>query len=58
MRDLMIPVGKLATFRCEAVSLVDDVPPTLSIWKKNGVDLVIDRGFLIFFFSFLLLLLS
>uniref|UniRef100_A0A8W8NE62 Ig-like domain-containing protein n=1 Tax=Magallana gigas TaxID=29159 RepID=A0A8W8NE62_MAGGI len=44
MRDLMIPVGKLATFRCEAVSLVDDVPPTLSIWKKNGVDLVIDRG--------------
>lgn len=52
MRDLMIPVGKLATFRCEAVSLVDDVPPTLSIWKKNGVDLVIDRGFLIFFSHF------
>lgn len=48
MRDLMVPVGIKATFRCEAVSLPDEFPATLPIWKKNGVNLVIDGGFLIF----------
>lgn len=44
MRDQIVPVGKKATFRCEAESLPDELPPTLPVWKKNGVDLVIDGG--------------
>lgn len=48
MRDLVVSVGKKTTFRCEANSLPDELPPTLPIWKKNGMDLVIDGGCLIF----------
>eukprot|EP00105_Crassostrea_gigas_P005580 XP_011419232.1 PREDICTED: contactin-1-like isoform X1 [Crassostrea gigas] len=44
MRDLVIPVGKDAIFRCEAESLPNEMPPTLPIWNKNGVDLVIAGG--------------
>ncbi|XP_065940116.1 neural cell adhesion molecule L1 isoform X2 [Magallana gigas] len=44
MRDLVIPVGKDAIFRCEAESLPNELPPTLPIWNKNGVDLVIAGG--------------
>lgn len=47
MRDEIVPVGKKATFRCEAESLPNEEPPTFPIWKKNGVDLVIDGGCLI-----------
>lgn len=48
MRDLVVSVGKKTTFRCKANSLPDELPPTLPIWKKNGMDLVIDGGCLIF----------
>ncbi|XP_065940111.1 neural cell adhesion molecule L1-like isoform X3 [Magallana gigas] len=44
MRDLVVPVGKNAIFRCEAESLPNEMPPTLPIWNKNGVDLVIAGG--------------
>nr|XP_011419232.2 contactin-1 isoform X2 [Crassostrea gigas] len=44
MRDLVIPVGKDAIFRCEAESLPNEMPPTVPIWNKNGVDLVIAGG--------------
>lgn len=47
MRDQIVPVGKKATFNCKAESLPNEEPPTFPIWKKNGVDLVIDGGCLI-----------
>lgn len=49
MRDLFVPVGKKAMFHCNAESLPNELAPTLPIWMKNGVDLVIDGGCLIFF---------
>lgn len=52
MRDLVVLVEKKATFRCEAESLPNEEPPTLPIWKKNGVDLVIDGGCLFIIFHF------
>lgn len=41
MRDLVVPVGKNAIFRCEAESLANEFPPSLPIWKKNEADLVV-----------------
>lgn len=44
MQDLVVPEGQEATFRCEAESSPDELPPTRPTWKKNGVDLKIDGG--------------
>lgn len=44
MRDLIVPEGKEATFRCQAESLPNEEPPTPPAWKKNGVDLTTDGG--------------
>ena len=48
MRDIMVPVAKDAMFHCDASSLPSESPPSLPKWKKNGVDLVIDGGKIIF----------
>lgn len=44
MQDLMVLEGKEATFRCDAESLPNELPPTPPAWKKNGVDLEADGG--------------
>ncbi|XP_052685224.1 neural cell adhesion molecule L1-like [Crassostrea angulata] len=43
MHDMTVTEGNNATFRCEAISLSDELPPTQPLWKKNGVDLDFDE---------------
>lgn len=44
MHDMTVTEGNNATFRCEAMSLSEELPPTQPLWKKNGVDLEFDEG--------------
>lgn len=44
MHDMTVTEGNNATFRCEAMSLPEELPPTQPLWKKNGVDLEFDEG--------------
>ncbi|XP_065941031.1 neural cell adhesion molecule L1-like [Magallana gigas] len=43
MHDMTVTEGNNATFRCEAMSLSEELPPTQPLWKKNGVDLEFDE---------------
>lgn len=44
MRDMTVTEGNNATFRCEPMSLPEELPPTQPLWKKNGVNLEFDEG--------------
>uniref|UniRef100_K1PWF2 Contactin-6 n=1 Tax=Magallana gigas TaxID=29159 RepID=K1PWF2_MAGGI len=44
MHDMTVTEGNNATFRCEPMSLSEELPPTQPLWKKNGVDMEFDEG--------------
>ncbi|XP_078333636.1 neurofascin-like [Crassostrea virginica] len=43
MQDIILPVGENAIFLCNVSSLPNEHPPSSPKWKKNGVDIEIDK---------------